>query len=144
MLRVRSVTQMGTRPGIISATVLRFIPVTSYLIMPSYPPHLIWSKGQTRCMRTSSKGRQGHIITHAFTTAVHSLPSCTIILPCSTDIPLSFYTVHPFCLWPSFQPHTSHIGFYYSLHQPLLLQSLHVSKLPQHTLLCSISQLYEH
>ena len=62
--------------------------------------HLLWPKGHTRCARTSSKDHQGHVITHVFTTVLHSLLSLRIILPCSTDIPLSFSTlftpsIHP-------------------------------------------------
>ena len=50
----------------------------------------------TKCTGTSSKGSQGRIITHAFTIALYSLLSHTIILPCSTDIPLlysAFFTL---------------------------------------------------
>ena len=60
------------------------------LLMPSSSQHLIWSKGQTRCTRTSSKGDQGRVINHKFTTDLHSLLSHTIILPSSTHIPPSF------------------------------------------------------
>ena len=42
----------------------------------------------------------------------------------SSFIQHTFYTVHPSCLWPSSQPHTSHIESYYSLHQPVLLYVL--------------------
>ena len=58
--------------------------------MSSLSPHLIWSKDHIRCVSTFSKDCQGRIITHAFTIALHSFLSCTIILPCSTNIPLSF------------------------------------------------------
>ena len=44
-------------------------------------------------MRTSSKNCQGRVISHAFSTALHSLLSHTIILPCPTHIPLSFNTL---------------------------------------------------
>ena len=85
--------------------------------------------------------RQGlscRIINHAFTTALHSLPPLSIILPCSTNIPLSFnalQTVHPSRSWPSSQPHFSHIRSYFSFHQSAFLHSLHVSKPPQYTAL---------
>ena len=63
--------------------------------MPSPSLHLIWSKHHTSSVWISSRGCQGHIINHAFTTALHSL-----ILPYSTDILLSFNTlftpsIHP-------------------------------------------------
>ena len=66
------------------------------------PPH-IW---------TSSKGHQGCIITHAFTTTLHSLVSHAIILLCSSNIPLScnmLFTpsIHVSYLKPSSQPPTS-------------------------------------
>ena len=66
---------------------------------------LTWFKGHTRCVRTSSRGRQGRVFNHAFTTAYHSLPSSTIIFSCSTNIPLSFNTpftsfIHQFHSFP--------------------------------------------
>ena len=74
---------------IIIIMIIIFLPFPIWLI-PFLSPHLIWSKGHTRCARTSSKGRQSCVITHAFTTVLHSLLSCTIILPYSTAILLSF------------------------------------------------------
>ena len=82
--------------------------------MPSPSPHLIWSKSHNRCTRTSSKGRQGSVTNHELTTVLHLLLLCTIILPCSTDIPLSsntFFTpsIHPVHYLTS-PPHTSHLS----------------------------------
>ena len=44
-----------------------------------------------RCVRTSPNDHQGLIITHAFTAPLHSLLSCTIILP-SSFMECSFHT----------------------------------------------------
>ena len=43
-----------------------------------------------RCAGTSCTASQSCVIFHAFTTPLYSFLSCTIILPCSTDIPLLF------------------------------------------------------
>ena len=93
----------------------------------------------TRCGRTSSKGHQGPIITHCspFTSIMHNHPPLLQTFLFHT-VPFSH---HPSHSWPSSQSHTSQIGSYYSLHQLVLLHSLHVSKPPQHTLFCSTSQL---
>ena len=62
----------------------------------------------------------------------------SFLAPHSTFIEHTFHTVHPSC---SSQPHTSHIGSNYSLHQPVLFHVLNIFKLPQHAMFCSTSQL---
>ena len=69
-----------------------FTPASSYstqshsLLLPDM------IQGPYQMCETLSKSRQGCVINHTFITALHSLLSCTIILPCS-DIPLSFKTL---------------------------------------------------
>ena len=92
----------------------------------------------------SSEGRQGRFITHAFTIALHSMRSHTIILPYFTNIPLSFSalstsSIHPICGLP-LNVTSDPINVLF-INQPNLLHSFHVSKPPQQTLLCSPSQL---
>ena len=61
--------------------------------------------------------------------ALHYLLSHTIILLCSTHILFSFNTLFTLSIHSIIGlPHTSHIRSYYSLHQPVLLHSLHVSE----------------
>ena len=71
-----------------------------------------------------------------FTSNMHNHPS--LLYRYFSFIQCFFHTVHPSHSWPSSQPNTYHNELYYSLHQPVL-HSLHVSKPPQHILLCSTS-----
>ena len=99
--------------------------------MPSPSPHPIWY------MRTSSKGRQGYVTNHAFTTAPFTSIMHNYLL-CSTDILFSFTALFTLSINPIHcipLNSTPDIGSYYSLHQPVLLHSLHVYKPPQHTAL---------
>ena len=48
--------------------------------------YMNWSTYRIRYVGTSSNSNQVQVITHLFTTALHSSQSCTIILPSSMDI----------------------------------------------------------
>ena len=101
LCQVNHANEMGMRAVVVFTTGSRRLLLPHHIqCMPSPASHLMWSKGHTRWVRISSRHHQGRIINHTFTTAFHALLSCIIILPCSTDIPLSFNT--PFT--PSIHP----------------------------------------
>ena len=74
-----------------------------------------------------------------FTSITHIHPS--LLHRYSSFIQLSFHTIHPSFFLVFLLNLTPHIRSYCSLDQLVLLHSLHVSKPPQHTQLCSTSQL---
>ena len=84
--------------------------------MPSLSPHLIRSKCHIRCARTSSSGRQGYIINHAFTIAHHSLQSSFLALQ-TFLFQLTLFSQHPSIPFVAFLS-TSHLS-----HQILLFSS---------------------
>ena len=88
--------------------------------------------------------RQGKVLMYSSFPSNHSIMHNHPSLIETFFIHSMLFSHHPPILFVAFLstfPNTSHIESYYSRLQPVLLHSLHVSKPPQHTLLCSTSQL---
>ena len=89
-----------TLPTLLLKTIITIIIITMVIIIIITITIITNNNNnRTRCTRTSSKGRQGYVITHAFTTAPHSLLSSIVTFPCPKNIHLSISALFTPPIW---------------------------------------------